>query len=352
MGVSRSCRIQHCAGVHRLLWVCVRVHPHSRVRALPTHSTKASSRMSHTFLTHQHATRGQGPAGGRRRPGDGPVRHRHHGVRHHGPAPGGRRRPGRDQPGHGTADLRLRRGCGGGRAGDHGDRRACSAQTMVLWLMAFFTIANVSSVVAPDYEWMLLTRFLSGLPHGAYFGLAAILAGSLVPATMRGSAIAWVMLGLSIANVLGVPVVTWMGQQLGWRWMFAVVGLVGALTWISIKLFVPLEPGPRRGQHPAGAHRTAQWSGVVGRAHRHRGLRGILRRLHVHQSDADGRDGSSPRLRPGGPGAVRRGHGDRQPPGRAPGRLVGARQHLHRHERDGGLHDHVRSASRRTRFRP
>lgn len=115
-------------------------------------------------------------------------------------------------------------------------------KTMVLWLMAFFTIANVSSVVAPNYEWMLFTRFLSGLPHGAYFGIAAILAGSLVPATMRGRAIAWVMLGLSVANVLGVPVVTWMGQQLGWRWMFVAVGLVGALTWISIKLFVPFNP--------------------------------------------------------------------------------------------------------------
>ena len=115
-------------------------------------------------------------------------------------------------------------------------------KTMVLWLMVMFTVANFSSVLAPTYEWMLLTRFLSGLPHGAYFGLAAILAGTLVPAGMRGRAIAWVMMGLNVANVVGVPAVTWLGQQFGWRWMFAAVALTGVLTWIGIKLFVPFSP--------------------------------------------------------------------------------------------------------------
>ena len=115
-------------------------------------------------------------------------------------------------------------------------------KTMVLWLMAFFTIANLSSLLAPNYESMLVSRFLAGLPHGAYFGIAAILAGTLVPASMRGRAIAWVMMGLAVANVLGVPFVTFLGQSYGWRWMFGVVGIVGALTWISIRMFVPHEP--------------------------------------------------------------------------------------------------------------
>ena len=115
-------------------------------------------------------------------------------------------------------------------------------KTMVLWLMAFFTIANLSSLLAPNYESMLVSRFLAGLPHGAYFGIAAILAGTLVPASMRGRAIAWVMMGLAVANVLGVPFVTFLGQSYGWRWMFGIVGIVGALTWISIRLFVPYAP--------------------------------------------------------------------------------------------------------------
>jgi len=115
-------------------------------------------------------------------------------------------------------------------------------KTMVSWLMVLFTVANFSSFLAPTYDSMLVTRFLSGLPHGAYFGLAAILAGNLVPATMRGRAIAWVMMGLSVANVLGVPAVTWLGQQLGWRWMFASVAIIGVLTLISIRLWVPYSP--------------------------------------------------------------------------------------------------------------
>ncbi|GAA3705119.1 MFS transporter [Zhihengliuella alba] len=115
-------------------------------------------------------------------------------------------------------------------------------KTMVLWLMGFFTIANVSSFFAPTYEVMVLSRFLSGLPHGAYFGLAALLAATLVPPTMRGRAIAWIFLGLAAANVVGVPVFTWVGQWLGWRSMFVAVGIIGVLTWILIKANVPFRP--------------------------------------------------------------------------------------------------------------
>jgi DHA1 family inner membrane transport protein len=115
-------------------------------------------------------------------------------------------------------------------------------KTMVLWLMAFFTLANLGSLFAANYEWMIVSRFLAGLPHGAYFGIAAILAGTLVPASMRGRAIAWVMMGLAVANVIGVPVVTFIGQSYGWRWMFAIVGLVGALTFVAIRVFVPYAP--------------------------------------------------------------------------------------------------------------
>ncbi|TAP28206.1 MFS transporter [Arthrobacter sp. S41] len=106
-------------------------------------------------------------------------------------------------------------------------------------LILFFTLANLSSAFAPDYNTMLITRFLAGLPHGAYFGLAGVLAGSLVPGTMRGRAIAWVMLGLSVANVGGVPLVTMLGQQAGWRSMFYIVAFIGLVTAVLITLFVP-----------------------------------------------------------------------------------------------------------------
>lgn len=109
----------------------------------------------------------------------------------------------------------------------------------VQYLIIFFALANFSSALAPDYGSMLITRFLSGLPHGAYFGLAGVLAGSLVPASMRGRAIAWVMLGLSVANVAGVPLVTRLGQETGWRSMFIVVAVIGVLTLLAISFFVP-----------------------------------------------------------------------------------------------------------------
>ena len=109
----------------------------------------------------------------------------------------------------------------------------------VQYLMIFFALANLSSAFAPDYGSMIATRFLSGLPHGAYFGLAGVLAGSLVAASKRGQAIAWVMLGLSVANVAGVPLVTRLGQEAGWRSMFVVVAVVGIITLLMITLFVP-----------------------------------------------------------------------------------------------------------------
>ncbi|WP_035781933.1 MFS transporter [Arthrobacter sp. H14] len=112
---------------------------------------------------------------------------------------------------------------------------------LALGLILLFTLANLSSYVAPDYGWLLFTRFISGLPHGAYFGLAAIIAASLVPPTRRARAVASVMLGLSIANVIGVPLATWIGQQFGWRLMFVFVGLIGLLTLVLVTKYVPFQ---------------------------------------------------------------------------------------------------------------
>ncbi|MEB7505891.1 MFS transporter [Arthrobacter koreensis] len=112
---------------------------------------------------------------------------------------------------------------------------------LALGLMAFFAVANLSSFIAPDYGWLLVTRFLSGLPHGAFFGVAAVIAASLVAPTKRGWAISMVMLGLSIANVIGVPFATWLGQLAGWRWMFVLVGAIALLTVALVAWFVPFQ---------------------------------------------------------------------------------------------------------------
>jgi MFS transporter, DHA1 family, inner membrane transport protein len=113
---------------------------------------------------------------------------------------------------------------------------------MAIGLMAMFTVANFSSVLAPDFGTMMLTRFLSGLPHGAYFGIAAVISASLVAPTRRAQSVAMVMLGLSVANVVGVPAVTWLGQNYGWRLMFLAVALIGAVTVVLILRWVPFQP--------------------------------------------------------------------------------------------------------------
>ncbi|WP_407709368.1 MFS transporter [Arthrobacter nitrophenolicus] len=112
---------------------------------------------------------------------------------------------------------------------------------LALGLMLFFTVANLTSFLAPDYGTMLVSRFAAGLPHGAFFGVAAVIAASLVPPTRRGWAISMVMAGLSISNVVGVPFATWLGQTYGWRLLFVLVGLIGLLTLALVWRFVPFQ---------------------------------------------------------------------------------------------------------------
>ncbi|MBB3017941.1 DHA1 family inner membrane transport protein [Microvirga lupini] len=112
-------------------------------------------------------------------------------------------------------------------------------QTLLLLLMAIFAVGNVVSAVAPSFESFVLLRFLTGLPHGAYFGVAALVAASLVPPNKRTQAVARVMLGLTVATLLGTPVATFFGQALSWRIAFGAVGVMGALTVLLIWLFLP-----------------------------------------------------------------------------------------------------------------
>ncbi len=105
-----------------------------------------------------------------------------------------------------------------------------SRRAMLIGLMIVFALGNLASAAAFDYRSVVAARFIAGLPHGAYFGIASLVAASLVPANRRAQAVARMMLGLSIANVLGVPAATWVGQLAGWRAAFGVVAVLGLAT--------------------------------------------------------------------------------------------------------------------------
>ena len=111
--------------------------------------------------------------------------------------------------------------------------------TLLIGFMALFAIGNVASALAPTYGWMLMFRFLSGLPHGAYFGVAALVAASVVPLHFRTRAVSTILMGLTVGTVLGVPVVNLISHAYGWRWTFAIVGVLAVVTMALVALFAP-----------------------------------------------------------------------------------------------------------------
>ncbi|MBJ7357320.1 MFS transporter [Nocardioides sp.] len=114
---------------------------------------------------------------------------------------------------------------------------------LLIALMAAYGAFNLLSAAATGYGLLFLARFLDGLPHGAYFGVASLVAASLAPPGRRGRAVASVMLGLSVANVAGVPAATWLGQHIGWRASYVAAALLAVLAAVLIAAFVPSCPG-------------------------------------------------------------------------------------------------------------
>jgi DHA1 family inner membrane transport protein len=114
---------------------------------------------------------------------------------------------------------------------------------LAMALMTAFVVGNALSALAPGYGTLLLARFVAGLPHGAYFGVASLIAAALVPEGLRGRAVSSVVLGLAVSNVAGVPAATWLGQNLGWRSAYWAVVVIGALTVLAVLLVVPSMPG-------------------------------------------------------------------------------------------------------------
>jgi MFS transporter, DHA1 family, inner membrane transport protein len=113
---------------------------------------------------------------------------------------------------------------------------------LLLTLMAAFALGNAGSALALNYESLTVARFLSGVPHGAFFGVASLVAASMVAPHRKGRAVSLVMLGLPVANVVGVPAATWMGQHLGWRSAYWAVAVLGLLTVALVVAFVPRTP--------------------------------------------------------------------------------------------------------------
>ncbi|MFD3510935.1 MFS transporter [Nocardia sp. NPDC058666] len=114
---------------------------------------------------------------------------------------------------------------------------------LLIVLMMAFTVGNIGTVLAPTFGTLVLARFVSGLPHGAYFGVASLAAATLAPVGQRAKAVAAVMLGLSVANVIGVPGATWLGQHFGWRDAYVVVAVIGMATVAALWRYVPALTG-------------------------------------------------------------------------------------------------------------
>ncbi|OHV75711.1 MFS transporter [Rhizobium sp. LCM 4573] len=112
-------------------------------------------------------------------------------------------------------------------------------RALLLILMTVFALGNISSAIAPDFWSFTILRFITGLPHGAYFGVAALVAASMVPPNKRARAVGRVMLGLTIATLAGTPLATFMGQMMSWRAAFLLVGGIGALTVALLWYFQP-----------------------------------------------------------------------------------------------------------------
>jgi len=124
-------------------------------------------------------------------------------------------------------------------------------KTLLLGLMLFYGLANAMTAFADSSTTMLLSRFIAGLPHGAYFGIASLVAADLAGQHRRATAIAQVMMGLTIANVIGVPFATWLGQSFGWRTGFEFSAMIALATILAISFFVP-----RIAPHASASYRS------------------------------------------------------------------------------------------------
>ena len=112
-------------------------------------------------------------------------------------------------------------------------------RTVLVWFMLMFTVFNAMSAFAPNFHVMMVSRFLAGLPHGAFFGVGAVVASRLADEGKVAAAMATMFAGLTVANVIGVPIGTWLGHTVDWRLVFLIVAAIGCATVVSLRRLVP-----------------------------------------------------------------------------------------------------------------
>jgi len=117
-----------------------------------------------------------------------------------------------------------------------------SHKKTLIGLTTLYMVGNGLTAFVPSYGYLLICRFISGLPHGAYFGIAGIIASSLVPPSRRTQAVSRVVLGLTVATVAGVPLASIIGSALGWRWSFGLIAALALITTVLVSVVVPTDP--------------------------------------------------------------------------------------------------------------
>lgn len=120
-------------------------------------------------------------------------------------------------------------------------------RTLLIALAGVFTLGNLLAALSGSYATLLVARVITSFNHGAFFGVGSIVAASLVPPQRQAGAVAAMFMGLTIANVVGVPLATWAGDHLGWRASFWGIAVLGAITMVALRLTLPKLPAPSVG---------------------------------------------------------------------------------------------------------
>ncbi|KJV41023.1 DHA1 family inner membrane transport protein [Brevundimonas sp. UYEF29] len=120
-------------------------------------------------------------------------------------------------------------------------------RTLLIGLAGIFTIGNALSALADNYALLMIARIITSLNHGAFFGVGAIVAAGLVPPDRKAGAVAAMFMGLTIANVVGVPLATWAGETLGWRASFCGIAMIGVMVMAALALTLPKAAAPSAG---------------------------------------------------------------------------------------------------------